>query len=341
MPNINLDDAYVLDETGAQVDQVTGLYSKNENASDTEKAQARANIGAGGSNDNLLDNWYFVGGGSQLGDGVFPINQRGQTSYQIQGTTIDRWKSNSPWGSIANLTLEEGGLVIAGRIETSYPTSYVQLSQVIKTPPVGKTVTLSVLCDNVSPDSEGNYPQIWCGSSVNKRITAAGLTSLTFAWPSAENSIGIVLDNGATQAASIRLQAVKLELGSVSTLANDAPPDYGTELIKCRGYFERIHSLGSSEIVGMGMGASDSSVRIGIPSLICHTIQIVTYSGGGLLLEGGGNYRTLTSIGKLNATPKNGFLTVTCGSSDAITPYQTYALVGTSAGGYIDISADL
>ena len=29
---------------------------------------------------NMLDNWCFVGGCSQLGYGVFPINQRGQTS---------------------------------------------------------------------------------------------------------------------------------------------------------------------------------------------------------------------------------------------------------------------
>lgn len=217
MPYINVNDAYILDNNGKQVDDAVDYALAN-------------------SNRNLLDNAYFVGGGSQLGDGVFPINQRGQTSYQSQGTTIDRWKSNSPWGSIANVTLEEGGLVIAGRIEPSYPDSHVQLSQVIKTPPVGKTVTLSVLCDNVSPDSEGNYPQILCGSSVNKRITAAGLTSLTFVWPSAENSIGIVLDNGATQAASIRLQAAKLEIGSVSTLANDAPPDFGEELAKCQRY---------------------------------------------------------------------------------------------------------
>lgn len=45
---------------------------------------------------NLLDNWYFVGGGSQLGDGVFPINSKGATSYSATGYTIDRLhKANS------------------------------------------------------------------------------------------------------------------------------------------------------------------------------------------------------------------------------------------------------
>ena len=31
-------------------------------------------------NPNLLDNWYFVGGGSQQGGGQFPINQRARPS---------------------------------------------------------------------------------------------------------------------------------------------------------------------------------------------------------------------------------------------------------------------
>ena len=41
---------------------------------------------------NLLDNWYFVGGGSQQGGGQFPINQRGETSRSGSGGFIDRWK---------------------------------------------------------------------------------------------------------------------------------------------------------------------------------------------------------------------------------------------------------
>lgn len=34
---------------------------------------------------NLLDNWYFVGGGSQQGGGQFPINQRGKRAVPVQG----------------------------------------------------------------------------------------------------------------------------------------------------------------------------------------------------------------------------------------------------------------
>lgn len=40
---------------------------------------------------NLLDNAYFVGGGSQKGYGVFPVNQRCLTSYSSETIGADRW----------------------------------------------------------------------------------------------------------------------------------------------------------------------------------------------------------------------------------------------------------
>lgn len=217
------------------------------------------------SNRNLLDNAYFVGGGSQLGDGVFPINQRGSTFYASQSTGIDRWKSDSPWGAIANVALQTEGLVIAGNTEPSYPTSFVRLSQVLATPPVGKTVTLSILTDIVSPDSEGNYPHIWCGGSVAQAVTSPGLTSVTFTWPSTENSVCIVVDNGATSAASLRIQAIKLEEGSVSTIQNDAPPDFGEELRKCKRYLRRIKAETAYGLFGVGAVNSATIAYIDIP----------------------------------------------------------------------------
>lgn len=289
------------------------------------------------SNDNLLDNAHFVGGGSQLGDGVFPINQRGQTSYSNgTNTTIDRWKTEN-----SSISVDADGLTWTATGDNNQFEQITENYKLIE----GETYTATIDCDILAGSARlfvGGIGYPWptvAGSTVN---VSSGITKVTFTFARESGYTGkykfalASTSNGAT----VKLYACKLERGSISTLANDVPPDYGTELIKCRGYFERINTLGSSEIVGMGMGVSSSSVRIGIPSLICHTIQSVTYSGGGLLLEGGGNYRTLTSIGKLNATPKNGFLTVTCGSSDAITLYQTYALVGTAAGGYIDISAE-
>ena len=314
-----MDDAYILNETGAQVDKVTGLFTKDESTTAAEKAFAQLNIGTAGSNRNLLDNPWFT------------VNQRGFTSGNMGALVYwaDRWMNNTDTTNPSTLSLNNGIVTITTPSGTG---RFGNILQTLADPNAidGKVVTLSALKSD--------------GTIISGTITRTAATT-----QDAYNEGGIILRLSSTNRFNVQVEsgktlsikAAKLELGTVSTLANDTPPDYGTELIKCRGYFERIHSLGSSEIVGMGMGVSASSVRIGIPSLICHTIQSVTYSGGGLLLEGGGNYRTLTSIGRLNTTPKNGFLTLTCGSSDAITPYQTYALVGTAAGGYIDISADL
>lgn len=53
------------------------------------------------TNPNLLDNWYFAGGGSQLGGGQFPINQRGQTEYIGAGYAIDRFRLIDPNSKLA------------------------------------------------------------------------------------------------------------------------------------------------------------------------------------------------------------------------------------------------
>lgn len=47
-----------------------------------------------GMGKNLLRNWYFVGGGSQQGAGIFPINSRGNTTYTGSTSTIDGWHTN-------------------------------------------------------------------------------------------------------------------------------------------------------------------------------------------------------------------------------------------------------
>jgi hypothetical protein len=206
MAMINVEDIYILDETGEQVDQVTGLYLKNENASDTEKAQARANIGAGGSNRNLLDNAYFVGGGSQLGDGIFPINQRGQTSYAAYANSIDRWYA------AAAMTVAADGISCGAIVQ--------KLPQVA--PLDGKTLTFSALL------ADGT---MLSGSAV---FNSASDTYFYSNASTGEYLIYNTYFSGFEVISTRKLAAVKLEYGTVSTLANDAPPNYWLELQKCK-----------------------------------------------------------------------------------------------------------
>lgn len=87
------------------------------------------NPSGGGTNRNLLDNWYFIGGGSQIGYGTFPINQRGQASYSnANAYTIDRWKLTS-----GSMSVVSGGITLNGT-----------LAQILKNA-IGQAVVCSAL----------------------------------------------------------------------------------------------------------------------------------------------------------------------------------------------------
>lgn len=222
MAVINIDDVYILDETGAEVDKVTGLFTKNENATTDEKQMARLNIAAGGSNDNLLDNAYFVGGGSQLGDGVFPINQKGQSSYASDGPGIDRWKQFA-----ATVTLSSDGVTVTPSV---YSNNFLQLMNPAKwNALVGETVTLSIEVLAVT----GAITVAGYNTGIGT-ITSTGIAAFTFTMPSGivdgNKFFGIAGQSGS----SIKFSRWKLEKGTVSTLANDPPPDFGEELRKCK-----------------------------------------------------------------------------------------------------------
>lgn len=91
------------------------------------------------SNPNLLDNWYFIGGGSQQGGGQFPINQRGLTEYTGAVYGIDRWLINAGGGKI---TVQPDGVLYTN---TSPTNSFMQrFSRGLFS---GKVLTLSFLAD--------------------------------------------------------------------------------------------------------------------------------------------------------------------------------------------------
>lgn len=216
MAYINVDEAYILDNTGLQVDQVVDLPYTDAGLTDTQKAQARANIAAGGSNRNLLDNAYFVGGGSQLGDGVFPINQRGQTSYSNSSYGIDRW--------VGNYTLNAGYLTVNGFMYQ------------IASYPLGVPLTFSAMLED--------------GSVVGGTLTITETTTQEYFYTDG-STIQLVKASGGGAlmvwtGSSVNVKAVKLEVGTVSTLANDAPPDFGEELRKCQHYLYAVTFPGYS-----------------------------------------------------------------------------------------------
>lgn len=190
------------------------------------------------NNKNLLDNWYFVGGGSQQGGGQFPINQRGKTEYAMQGYTIDRW-----WSNIDNdnkLVLTEYGLKMGGvkglwqRFDSD--------------PGNGQQMTLSVLLsDNTLFSATGKIPSednsktdILDGHIYFRFGHRAGFYYIEF-WDQT------TIDDVPRENIFV---AAKLELGDTQTLAHkegdvwvlNEVPDYTTELLKCQRYLQPLLS---------------------------------------------------------------------------------------------------
>lgn len=259
-------------------------YGQAQGLTDAQKAVARSNIGT--SNKNLLDNWYFVGGGSQQGGTQFPINQRGQTSYSGVGYSIDRWTKSNTYG-----TLTLGTDYITYTNNDSSNTS--SLYQYIKTIPANTTVTLSAKVRNGQivigfyDDTEEIYytrtftvGSSWEIVSIPRTIT--------------HSCSRIVLRTLAGK--SIQIGSVKLEYGGISTLENDAPPNYVEELTKCKAYFERIGSANRATYGYFGTGvAYDTTHAIIIVPMTPKIGDFSITSGGSFRLQNGGAI-TVTSL---------------------------------------------
>ena len=187
------------------------------------------------SNPNLLDNWYFAD----------PINQRGQTTYKVRNYTIDRWLM----GFLPD-DLPEGAIF------TVHPGKYSEWSGNVSwlihrfpnTELTGEMMTMSVLfADGTLLYGSAIYNMVDDMSVRTHFFDMAGVMS---AFAQSDETAGqwrVVLTNYSVS--PLKIVAVKLELGSMQTLARqDAsgkwvlrapPPDPALELAKCQRYYYR------------------------------------------------------------------------------------------------------
>lgn len=208
-------------------------------------------VQSSGYNPQLLDNAYFVGGGSQQGGGQFPINQRGQTSYSGAGYTMDRWKI----GSSGTLTISSDYIEFSSNDAVAR-----NLEQPSNDLPPG-IYTLSFIVANggggaVVSGHDGGY------SSVNIDGDQKQLVSITFNKVDSEPVVTYLQTDNKT----VKCYAAKLELGPRSTLArlvdgewvlNDPPPNFQQELAKCQRYYIALNGfswIGSGQIDVGGVG---------------------------------------------------------------------------------------
>lgn len=239
------------------------LWSQNQLLTDEQKTVARTNIGATDeayinrhiSNPNLLDNAWFT------------VNQRGQTEY-ISNTstyTFDRWYmvENSNAGGVKVAKANEG-IVITKLTTANNPAG--RLAQKFENDLIGNTVTFSITYKSTISFILGLGTTY--GGAISPSLTmtpSSEFVTKSFTVPISTSGLlwfNIAIANVQPQG-TIEIKAIKLELGTVSTLANDIAPNYAEELAKCQRYYVRFS--GNAAHLGSGFFTSNSAVQIDIP----------------------------------------------------------------------------
>lgn len=305
-------------------DVITIRADATQNLSDSETAQARANIAASGSNPNLLDNPWFVSGSV--------VNQRGSANYTSTGYTVDRWK-NTNGVALTSIALGTNGLTF-----TKASGGYAFFSQILGHPiDEDATYTLSVLSTDGVHSATGVFVS---GTSSETYVTINGM-EIGFGLYGKGTTPYVSLYFKTAASGTVTIKAIKLELGSASTLLGDSPSNYEVELEKCKYYFERI-SCPSSNALSIGYADATSTTDMYLPLKVSPKRTSPTASYSGTVKYGRGSLSSAPSISAL-----------TTHQFDVASGYGTIKLTGTSltagnayrialeSGAHIDLSADL
>ena len=242
---------------------------------DYDGANARVTVtrlGIAASNPNILHN----------GDLRNPVNQLGLLEY-IAGYTVDRWRVNLMDVSVRDGSISlEGGNGVYLEQPVEFPLLYGGMTMTASADVGG--IIYSHTFENVRVDvnahmQHGVIPNEWrfglrtgrgVGGELSVRLSSHANTTSP-------------LDG---------LRRVKLELGPVSTLANDPPADFGAELAKCRRFFQAVRGL---ELVSIRVEPNNnlmnrfsfafSEMRVA-PALAAGTVNVSRIDSGELAGSG-------------------------------------------------------
>lgn len=173
------------------------------------------------SNPNLLINWDFRN----------PVNQRGQTNYLGAVYTIDCWKL---YQSQCAMTINPGYISISRSSGNFYT-----FLQNIENPSAlaSKTVTFSM---HIKHTVDSGYLRIVDGgtslASTSVDAGFSGIASVTVKLPDTITGPLWVAFYQQGINSETQLYSAKLEIGLISTLANDQPVNYGEQLALCQRY---------------------------------------------------------------------------------------------------------
>ena len=274
-----------------------------------DKAVARKNIMAGGSNRNLIPNPWFT------------INQRKATSgIGDLSYCSDRWRAyNCSWVVNSDKTISLTFTGSGAGILTIIP---------FEADMVGKNFTLSVMLANgevysgtvAAPSSGVVQTGIFNNLRMGLSVTQNGRYQITL----------YLLSGSAT------IKAMKLEKGSVSTLANDAPPCYEEELAKCQRDLLRVTcpAGGFVPFAAIGYVTSASSVRFAIATPVTMSAKPTVSYTADMQVHGNGTAANVTALTVISIYENSVVVEATIEGSLAVNSIQSLA----ARGGYIDFS---
>ena len=282
------------------------------------------NFSTAGSNRNLLDNPWFT------------VRQRGNGPFSGAGYTVDRWKIAG--GNVVVTPRSPYGVNLNWTTACAYDEYFDIDPQIL----VGKTVTLSAMVDGVVYSqsavysTSGTYVITITVGNVLFRLGYLTSTGRVFI------RIGERVSNVAT---NVNVDAVKLELGSVSTLANDAPPKESQVTDDCKWYFQRIQQEdGYTAPVGFGIVAASTTILrtlipLSSPLRKAGTLTATATNIGQMRVQGNGSNLTPTAITGRGVL--NGHAVVDITVNGTLASNQFYTLVFANSSATIDLSKDL
>ncbi len=220
---------------GATVNAIpTPLPVKMGGTGAADNVTALRNLGAR-SNPNLLKNWDFRN----------PVNQRGQKKYTGLGIIINSW-SHSHTAMQLTKIVPKG--IQVGFSPSLTITAAADIQQSVKTNLSEKDITISAAISDVHSQNAGVWLQyldetggLIKNEPLQKALTA-GIIAYTTTTPQNTGVINVILRGADTRAGDTEenyavISAVKLELGSVSTLALDLdqPSEFRVQALKLTG----------------------------------------------------------------------------------------------------------
>lgn len=304
------------DSGAVRADSATSL-------TDAEQAQARANIGAGASNRNLLDNGWFT------------VNQRGQASYSThQAMTVDRWRLYSYSGATVITPTSDGITIDYGANGGDALYEVVPKEELID----GETYTFSAMMQDGTVESTtftltfGSTAIIDYATEFRFHIIPNWGTGVMFGFLNRTNS-----------ASTVKLRAAKLEKGAFSTLSNDTPPNYAEELAKGQRYAIQLATSSTSYgEIGFGTASTVSRAVVFVPLPVSMRTQPTKTLSGTWKLVTSGNWQDGISVTAItvNNISANG-VSLYADVASGLTVGQFYKLAYIPSNPSLLLSADL